>query len=157
MSTVGSVTSGYTRAANAEAAATTTMSAAPQKTLGQDDFLRLLAQQFQSQDPLKPMSDISFISQMAQFTSLQQSSTMTKEITAMRADQQRVTANSYLGHRVTVDAGEGKLDTGDVTAIDNTGSEPQLVVNDVAYPLSAVVRVEPSVVATSSSTTPTGQ
>ena len=118
----------------------------PQKTLGQNDFLKLLATQFQMQDPMKPVDDTAFIAQMAQFTALQQSSTMAQTMTQMRADQQRATANSYLGHSVTVDAGNGQIDTGNVTAIDATGSEPQLVINGNAYPISAVLRVEPGVV-----------
>jgi flagellar basal-body rod modification protein FlgD len=124
----------------------TSTGAVPQQQLGQDDFLKLLAQQFQSQDPLKPMDDTSFIAQMAQFSALQQSSTMSKTLTAMQTDQQRATANSYLGHRVTVDVGDGTTASGDVTAIDNSGSSPTLVVNGNAYALSSVLRVEPAAI-----------
>jgi len=118
-------------------------STTPQKTLGQNDFLKLLATQFQTQDPMKPVEDTAFIAQMAQFTSLQQSTDMAQTMVSLRADQMRATANSYLGHRVTIDAGKGQIASGDVTAIDATGAEPQLVVNGGSYPLSAVLRVEP--------------
>src|SRR6266568_738035 len=47
-----------------------------QKTLGVNDFLKLLTVQLQSQDPLKPMEDTAFISQMASFTSLEQMRTL---------------------------------------------------------------------------------
>jgi flagellar basal-body rod modification protein FlgD len=118
----------------------------PQRVLGQSDFLRLLATQFQTQDPLKPVEDTAFIAQMAQFSALEQSSVMSRDLAQLRADQRRVAANSYLGHRVTVDAGQGVTRSGDVTAIDATGAEPRLVINGQPYLLSAVLRVEPGVV-----------
>jgi flagellar basal-body rod modification protein FlgD len=135
--------------ANALNDATNTSSAAsriPQKTLGQNDFLKLLAKQFQTQDPMKPMEDTAFIAQMAQFSSLEQAKSMTTDMAALRADQQQVVANSYLGHRVTVDAGKGTTAVGDVSAVDTRGTDPQIVINGVLYPLSAVLLVEPGAV-----------
>ncbi len=152
MSTVSSVSSAFP--SPAAATATATPSVTGQQALGQDDFLKLLAQQFQSQDPLKPMDDTSFISQMAQFTSLQQTSTMSKTLTSMQASQDVATANSYLGHNVTVDTGNGATDSGDVLAIDTSGSSPKLIVNGNSYDLSAVLRVQPGAVSSSPTTTP---
>lgn len=154
MSTVTSVSSAP------KSALTDNTAAAPvvgQKTLGQDDFLKLLAQQFQSQDPMKPMDDTSFIAQMAQFSSLQQSSAMAKDISGMKAQQQLATANSYLGHRVTVDAGNGDHVTGDVTGVEVSNGVPRLVVGDYTFPISAVLLVEPGAVSSSSSAATQGQ
>lgn len=143
MAAVASITS---RAATAASDAATAVARTPQKTLGQNDFLKLLATQFKTQDPMKPVEDTAFIAQMAQFTALEQSGTMAKEMAQLRADQQRVTANSYLGHRVTVDNGQGGTASGDVSAIDASAAEPLLVINGQTYSLSAVLRVEPGVV-----------
>lgn len=152
MSTVSSISSA--NSPSTQTGSTTTV-ALPQKTLGQDDFLKLLAQQFQAQDPLQPMDNTAFIAQMAQFSSLQQSSDMDKNITTMLADQQRATANSYLGHRVTVTKSDGTMDTGDVTSVDLSGSAPQLMVNGNGYPVSSVVTVEPGALSTASTPAPT--
>ncbi|MDP3068746.1 MAG: flagellar hook capping FlgD N-terminal domain-containing protein [Opitutaceae bacterium] len=145
MSTISSATSGFQAGAAAEAS-NATASRVPQKTLGQGDFLTLLATQFQAQDPLKPMEDTAFIAQMAQFSALEQSSAMAKELVSLRVDQQRTAANSYLGHQVTVDAGKGATITGAVTAVDASGAEPRLVVGDKSFALSAVLMVEPRVI-----------
>jgi flagellar basal-body rod modification protein FlgD len=143
MSTVPTVSSGS--ATTASRGFEDTAVRLPQKALGQNDFLKLLATQFQAQDPMKPMEDTAFIAQMAQFSALEQSSSLARDITLLRTDQQRVTANSYLGHRVTVSDGD-QTTTSDVTAVDSSGKEPRLVVGGKTFSLSAVLRVEPSLV-----------
>lgn len=151
MSTISNVNSGSNYPSGTAGNTTT---APAQQTLGQDDFLKLLAQQFQSQDPMQPMDNTAFISQMAQFTALQQTSTMSKDISAMRSAQESATANSYLGHTVTVDAGNGATASGTVSEVDESGSSPQLVINGTSYDLSAVLTVQPSGVATTPTTNP---
>src|SRR5690625_5888226 len=44
----------------------------PSTELGKDEFLKILITQLQHQDPLNPMDDRDFISQMATFSSLEQ-------------------------------------------------------------------------------------
>ena len=56
---------------------TTGTTSTPEKTgpraLGQDDFLKLLVTQLKNQDPLKPTDNTEFVSQLAQFSQLEQS------------------------------------------------------------------------------------
>ena len=65
-----------------------TPAAAPRQQLNQEDFLKLLTTQLSNQDPLKPMDDTQFIAQMAQFSSLQQATTLTKDFEAFSSAQQ---------------------------------------------------------------------
>lgn len=116
--------------------------AAKKTALGSDDFMKLLAVQFQSQDPMKPMEDTAFIAQMAQFTSLDQSTSLVKEMALLRADQQNLTASGMLGRNVTVEDVDGLPVTGQVTAIENSSDGPVLMIDGVRYPLSSVQRVE---------------
>ncbi|MBA4137680.1 MAG: flagellar hook capping protein [Opitutus sp.] len=115
------------------------------KTLGATDFMKLLATQFQQQDPMKPMEDTAFIAQMAQFTSLEQSQGMAQEMARLRADQQLLMGNSYLGRNVTVEDEAGKPVTGLVTAVNNTDAGLTISIGDKEYPLASVRRIEPVV------------
>jgi flagellar basal-body rod modification protein FlgD len=121
------------------------------KTLGSEDFMKLLATQFQQQDPMKPMEDTAFIAQMAQFSSLQQNTTMAQQLTALQADQQLLMGNSYLGRTVTVENADGTTITGVVSALDNDATNGvTLNINSKSYPLSSVRRIEPTAPLTTS-------
>jgi flagellar basal-body rod modification protein FlgD len=116
---------------------------APKKTaLGSEDFMKLLAVQFQSQDPMKPMEDTAFIAQMAQFSSLEQSNNLVKEMGLLRSDQQNLNASGMLGRTVTVGGENGSSIIGQVSAIESTKNGPVLVIDGEKYPLTAVQRVE---------------
>lgn len=64
----------------------------PVTELGKDQFLEILVTQLRNQDPMKPMEDTAFISQMAQFSSLEQMMNMSKEVSALRQSAGMVAA-----------------------------------------------------------------
>lgn len=114
------------------------------KTLDIDDFLKLLTVQFTSQDPMKPMEDTQFISQMASFTSLEQMQTLNKDFAAFSKTQGISSAGNYLGKQVTVTDAKAAngLASGIVGgfSVDATDG-PMLTINGKSYPLSAVQSV----------------
>ncbi|EQB36413.1 MULTISPECIES: flagellar hook assembly protein FlgD [Virgibacillus] len=59
----------------------------PSPDLGKDEFLKILMTQLQNQDPTNPMDDREFISQMAQFSSLEQMMNMTNSIDTLVQSQ----------------------------------------------------------------------
>lgn len=63
--------------------------------LGKDAFLQILITQLQNQDPTQPMDDKEFISQMAQFSSLEQMQNMSTAMEKLLASQQQLQLMNY--------------------------------------------------------------
>ncbi|PAV30005.1 flagellar hook assembly protein FlgD [Virgibacillus profundi] len=59
----------------------------PSNNLGKDEFLKILMTQLQNQDPLSPMDDKAFISQMATFSQLEQTMNMAESIDTLVQSQ----------------------------------------------------------------------
>jgi flagellar basal-body rod modification protein FlgD len=116
----------------------------PVQTLGQDDFLKLLIAQLTSQDPLNPQKDTEFIAQMAQFSSLEQSKEMQKDIATLRSQQQILQAQELLGKTVDLQAGEDTTARGVVSAVQIEAGTPKLMVNGQKYDLSDVLTINPT-------------
>jgi len=70
------------------------------KVLNQDDFLKLLITQFSTQDPLKPVTDTAFISQMAEFTALENAKETQSEMSLLRQQSANQEAISMIGKEV---------------------------------------------------------
>lgn len=116
--------------------------AVTEKTLGQDDFLKLLAAQLSAQDPMQPMDNTQFISQMANFSSLQQMQTLNKDFTAWTTTQEAYAAPQYLGKTVTAnDPVTGQSVTGVATAVNTSSSGTTLTIDGSNFPLSSITSV----------------
>lgn len=117
---------------------------AGQQVLNQNDFLKLLVAQMTSQDPLNPQSDTDMAAQMAQFTSLEQTQTMTSDMATLLSGQQLLQANGLLGSTVALQADQSTIVTGVVQAVQIQGGAPQVIVNGTAYDLSQVLSIAPT-------------
>ena len=87
------------------------------ETMGPDGFMKLLAHQLKNQDPMKPMDQKDFSSNLAQFSQLEQLTAMNKKFDGLSANtnnEKRFQGASFLGKKVvtsgtTVDyQGDGK-------------------------------------------------
>lgn len=138
MSAINPVTAG--------ASEVSTLSRIPIRTLGQEDFLKLLVTQLTTQDPLSPKEDTQFISEMATFSSLEQSKAMQADLAQMRADQQVLRASSLLGRTVEVQVDESTRTSGLVSAVHMEAGTPSVVVGDAIYGLNQVRLIAPAIV-----------
>lgn len=95
--------------------------------LDKDAFLRLLVTQLQYQDPLNPMDDKEFLSQMAQFTSLEQMNNMNANATKTQAFS--MIGKLVVGTSYNKDTNTYEEIAGQVQYVTLKKGEPYLVVN----------------------------
>lgn len=141
MSSTSAVNTQYNNIVNG-ATSSDSVPGGPQQTLSQNDFLQLLVAQMENQDPLQPQSDTEMASQMAQFTSLTQTTAMSSSLSEMQA-------NSLIGTTVVLQQPNSQQTTSGVVQSVLLGAEssdgtPQIVVNGTAYDLNQVLAVVPT-------------
>lgn len=81
--------------------------------LGQDAFLRLMTEQLKYQDPLSPLDNAEFVSQMAQFSSvkgLQELQTSFNTLANNMTANQGLQAAALIGHNALIPADHGTYD-----------------------------------------------
>ena len=125
----------------------------PMKMLGQNEFLKLLVTQMRNQDPMQPVSDTEFIAQMAQFSSLEQTKTMSADITKLRQGNDFLQATNLLGKEVRLHLGDMEFTKGIVTDLNVKDGEARIIVGDKTYTLDQVTSVSGETPATNQQTT----
>jgi flagellar basal-body rod modification protein FlgD len=113
------------------------------KQLTQQDFLKLLSTQMQNQDPMQPMDDSQFMAQMAQFSTLQATTTMSTDMTALRTHSDLATASSLVGRNVTITNETVGVVSGTVTGVDASSGTAQVVIGGKSYSLGDITNVTP--------------
>ena len=91
--------------------------------LGKDAFLKLLVAELSNQDPLNPMEDREFISQMATFSSLEQMQNMNSTLTSM-SEANKFNAVQYIGKAVAFTAGDGEEAVQKVAVVNHVWFDP---------------------------------
>src|SRR3979411_2237468 len=82
------------------------------KSLGKQDFLKLLMAQLQNQDPMKPMDDTQMIAQMAQFSALEASQQLNATMQTSNNMQTVLQAGALLGKYIQANQYDGTRTTG---------------------------------------------
>ena len=72
-------------------------------SLGQEDFLRLMIEQLRNQNPLEPVDNSQFFSQMAQFDQLDTMHEIANALRALASSSELANASALVGRSVTAE------------------------------------------------------
>jgi len=108
----------------------------PNGVLGQNDFLKLMVAQLQAQDPLQPANTNEYITELAQFTQVEQ-------MTNLAASNELSGAVQLIGRTVTYSGSSGSLVTGKVQSVQSTASGTTVTVEGTpGVSLTSITEVE---------------
>jgi flagellar basal-body rod modification protein FlgD len=94
--------------------------ASAKQQITRDDFLKLLISQLQNQDPLKPLDNQEFASQLATFNSLEQLIGVNEKLETLQNklfQSNQFSATALIGKQITTDGNQIGLAQGEVGAI----------------------------------------
>ena len=137
----------------------------PKSELGKTDFLQMLVTKLKYQDPLKPVSDESFIADMAQFSSLEQMTnlnttfgsqsnslnTLNENLLALIIMQNTTQAAGLIGKTVVLNVPQTNVLTGETETVTIEGhvdsikfvdGMPKVIVNGTQYDLPNVTEIK---------------
>ena len=119
-------------AAGATTATTAANSSSP--AISQNQFLQLMMAELKKQNPMSPSSSdpMSFMTQLAQFTSLEQQTNTAQSASQIASAQGTSAAVALIGHTVTYTDSSGNTGTGTVQSVNITSSGPTLTINGTA-------------------------
>jgi flagellar basal-body rod modification protein FlgD len=92
-----------------------------------ESLLKIILTQLTYQDPLKPMDNFQFVSQLAQFSQIQLGQTTNDRLQSMATAQANLQAASLLGRTVDIPAGSAIV-SGKVTSIAFENGDPRITI-----------------------------
>lgn len=108
-------------------------------TLGSEDFMKLMLTQMQNQNPMEPADQTAMISQMAEFSALEQMQSMNSSINTMYAF-------GLMGKEVSVNNGDGTMTTGIVDSVTMKNGTNYIEIGGIQYDTVLVLSAaEPSI------------
>jgi len=113
----------------------------PDDQFGKDTFLKLLVAQLKYQDPLQPSDPQSFLSQTAQFTSVEKLTELAKQLETSTKTSSIATAAGLLGRWVSYSDEQGAEVIGQVAAASPTADGIVLSVGGKDVRLDQIVHI----------------
>jgi len=99
--------------------------------LDMQSLLKIILTQLTYQDPLKPVDNFEFVSQLAQFTSLEQTRELTSKIDNLISVQSATQTLGLLGKTVDVQT-DTALVSGTVKSISFKNGQPEMVITSAS-------------------------
>ena len=110
-------------------------------TMQMDDFLQLLTAQIANQDPLEPMKDTEFISQMANIASLEQMEQFSKGFETFADSHKDMVAQAYLGRQVNINDKDESVSGVVEAVVKADDGQVSVQVNGISYDPEHITRV----------------
>lgn len=105
----------------------------PGSELGKNDFLKLMVAQLQAQNPLEPSNGTEYISELAQFSQLEQTTNIAQTSSQSAASENVAQALGLIGHTVSyVDPATGATQQGTVQSVEITATGASLTVGSTS-------------------------
>ena len=114
---------------------TATNSSSSSLPITQNQFLQMLMTELQNQNPMNPNSSdpMSFVTELAQFTQVEQETDTAQSTATLASGQNTASAIALLGHTVNyTDPTTGATDSGTVQSVEISSSGPTLTINGTA-------------------------
>ena len=110
-------------------------------SLDKDAFLRLFVEQLKNQDPMNPQDSSEFMSQMAQFSMLEQLTNLNEGMDQLKQSQEMTEAVELLGRQVKVQTEDGIV-SGLVEKVIIDEEGVKLFVDGNSYSIDSVTAIE---------------
>jgi flagellar basal-body rod modification protein FlgD len=110
--------------------------------LGQDAFLKLMIAQMQHQDPLAPTDSAQMMSQLAQFTSVEQLTKLSTSVAALHLTQDFTGSVALIGRNVTYRKADGTEGSGVVSAVKPGDKGALLTIGDEQVVSGDILKVQ---------------
>jgi flagellar basal-body rod modification protein FlgD len=134
-----------TATGQATTASTATTSSSASQVLGKDDFLKLLCAQLQQQDPMSPVDDTQFMSQLYQMSTLEAQQNLNSSFEAFAKSNSLVGATALIGKTISyTDSASSTEVTGVVQGVKTVDGAVSVAVNGQDISVSDIVAVAPT-------------
>ena len=119
-----------------------TVSSSDPRALGKHDFLKLLVAQLRYQDPLEPLNNAEFMSQVAQFSMLEEIQNLNSSFEKSAFVQKLTQAASMVGMRAEVlDPVTRDRITSPITGLTIQGGDVYFIINEIAYRFEDLIEI----------------
>ena len=121
---------------------TAATSATSNSTLDKNAFLKILTAELSNQDPLNSTDNTQYISQLAQFSALEQSQNTNDTITSLLNSQKITEGSMLIGKEVSFSTGSDSYVNAIVKSVKVSGQDVSLVTDNGTYSIDNVADIQ---------------